>query len=106
MAKENDGRTVAFVDARWIGGNGPVSNKVTEETVAVSKFDGPVARVTRGYGFTRNMGNFESARVEVRVEVPCYVEDIDAADAWAEAWVEARLSREMAELDEIRKGGS
>lgn len=48
-------------------------------------------------GTTKNLGNYESLRVDVSVTIPCYVEEITE--------VTARVSDEVAALlnDELRK---
>lgn len=49
-----------------------------EETVEttplkVPDFQGvPVARVTTGASFTKNLGNYESARINIEVSLPCF----------------------------------
>lgn len=77
---------------------------VTElnEVVSVHKFDTQPAIVRRGYGLTLNQGDFNSARIDVSVEVPCYLEDIALADKWAAEFVEKRLTDEVTSLG---KGG-
>ena len=43
----------------------------------VMRFLTQPAKVTVKYGATLNIGNYESARVDVAVEMPCYSEDVD-----------------------------
>lgn len=69
-------------------------NKIGE----VHKFATQPAIVRRGYGVTLNQGDFNSARIDVTIEVPCYVEDIELADEWAQRFVEQRLTEEVASL--------
>jgi len=38
-----------------------------------------VAKVRAGFGMTLNLGNYNSARVDVQVELPCYPSEVDAA---------------------------
>lgn len=47
---------------------------VDEQTnLKVPNFNGlPVARVTVSGGTTKNLGNFESARIGVEISLPCY----------------------------------
>jgi len=49
----------------------------TEELVEVPRFHGPVARVRIEGGVTMNMGDYESSRVTVSVELPCYAEETE-----------------------------
>lgn len=57
-----------------------------EEQLEVRRFPDGVApaHVTAKYGMTLNLGNYESARCDVSVTLPCFVEEID--DAFTEAW--------------------
>lgn len=52
-------------------------NQTTEESrhIEIRPFAAPVARVGVKLGRTINLGNYESARVDVSVDVPCYVEE-------------------------------
>lgn len=99
MAEE---AAVAFIDGRFLHRGKEYEATAKEETVLVHNFEGPVARVRRGYGLTLNLGNYESARFDVVLELPCHVEDIDAADEYARRWVEKRCEAEVAEV----RGGS
>lgn len=45
-------------------------------TIQIMPFEAEPAYVSVKNGFTKNMGNYESARVEVMVSFPCYPEDI------------------------------
>jgi hypothetical protein len=44
-----------------------------------------------GGGMTLNLGNFESARLDVRLSVPTTKEDLEAAYDWASDWVSEKL---------------
>jgi len=70
----------------------------TNETIEVTKFDTEPAKVRVGFGLTINLGNYESARLDVSVEVPCYKEQVDDAYAAAKGWVEERVQEEVAEI--------
>ena len=56
-----------------------------EREIQVQRFPVGVhpARVTAKYGLTINLGNYESARVDVGIELPCFVEEKDAAFTFA-----------------------
>lgn len=60
------------------------------ETLDVRKFEVEPAYVRVGAGITRNLGNYESLRVDVAITVPCYVEEIEA--------VQGRLGEQVAKL--------
>ena len=95
MAEE---AAIAFIDGRYLRKGKEYKSDASEEVVSVHNFDGPVARVKRGYGLTMNLGTYESARFDVTLELPCHVEDVDAADEFAKAWVEKRCEAEVAEV--------
>jgi len=102
---EKERAVIAFVNGRFLHRGDAYRETASEEVVAVHKFDGPVAMVRRGYGLTLNLGNYESARLDVSVEVPCHVEDVDAADEWARAWVEERVKAEVSDVRESKGNG-
>jgi hypothetical protein len=96
MAKqEQEKAIIAIVNNRFVKSEGGDY----EEVVEVLKFDTAPAIVKRGYGLTLNLGNYESARIDVAIEVPCYVQDVEKADRWARAWVEERV---VAEVNSVR----
>lgn len=51
-------------------------------------------------GTTRNLGNFESFRVDVSLEVPCIVGEEDDTFENAYAWVEAKLGKVLNDVEE------
>lgn len=74
--------------------------RVTPETevsqeIEVFTFDTSPASVTINYGLTMNLGNYESARCDVSITVPCYTEEIDEALKWASEKVEERIKGEV-----------
>lgn len=103
MAEE---AAIAFIDGRYLHKGKEYKSNVSEEVVLAHNFDGPVARVKRGYGLTMNLGGYESARFDVVLELPCYVEDIDTADEFAKRWVEQRCEAEVAEVRQPSNGGT
>jgi len=77
----------AFVTIQKTG-----SEDVTEESVVeVETFVTQPAVITLKYGVTKNLGQFESARVDVGISIPCYKERVDDAFADADAWVTEKL---------------
>jgi hypothetical protein len=101
--RDGEHAAVAFVENRFVFKSELQRETSSEELVSVRKFDGEVARIRRGYGLTLNLGNYESARLDVSIEVPCYVDDVAAADEWARQWVEARVVKEV---ENVRGEGS
>jgi hypothetical protein len=61
-----------------------------------------MAVVKTGAAMTLNLGNYQSARVEAGIELPCAIDDVpkEFERAWAE--VERQLQLKVAE---IRNGG-
>jgi len=77
-----------------------------EDVIAVHNFATMPALVTVDYHLTLNLGNFESARIGISVQVPCYKEEIDDAYEFAAAWAEERLGKERDAITGSRKGTS
>jgi hypothetical protein len=101
--KSQDAAVVMTVNHRFKRGNGDEKIiKDTTEFLEIKKFETTPAVVRRSYGMTLNLSNYESARIDVGVEVPCYVEDIHLADKWAADFCEERV---MQEVGKVRGGG-
>lgn len=82
-----------------IRAGGKVIQKEEKDTVlAVREFVTEPASVSREYGLTINLGNFESARVTVGVVLPCYREEINDANDLAKKFCEAEIQAEVAEI--------
>lgn len=69
------------------------------EQLAVQKFVTNPAYVKVALGMTVNLGDFESARMDVSLSVPCYQEEVTQVYPKVQKWVEDRVS---AEVDAIR----
>jgi len=69
-----------------------------EDYIEVGTFVTEPAIVTIKKGLTINLGDYESARIDVGVSLPCYKEEIPAALETATRVVEAYLMREKEEL--------
>lgn len=68
------------------------------EQIEVSPFVTDPAYVTFACGATLNMGNYQSLRIDVRVSLPCYIEEIDEMYTTAKKWADERLDKELKEL--------
>jgi hypothetical protein len=84
---------------------------VREETILVRAFATEPAKVSVGRGVTINIGNYQSARIDVMVSLPCYLEEIEQtyryAKELAEKWVlEERLKIEKELYSEEQDSGS
>lgn len=75
-----------------------------EDVIAVHRFETEPATVSVDYALTMNLGNFESAKISVSVQVPCYREEIDDAYQFAQSWVEERVSKERNMIRAARDG--
>jgi len=95
---------VITVGNRFVRSDGSqVVLKDSSEVHEVKEFSTTPATVRRVFGVTLNQGNYESTRVDVGVEVPCYLEDVELADEWARAFCEKRLKEEALALKSDRK---
>lgn len=66
-----------------------------DETIAVRKFETAPAYVRVSTGATKNLGDYESLRVDVSVEVPCYAEEVDQVLEDTAIYVSRRLEEEV-----------
>ena len=55
----------------------PTSSKEYRKTLGESLFGEAPAYVRVSAGVTKNLGNYESLRVDVSVSMPCHVDDIE-----------------------------
>jgi hypothetical protein len=92
MAKAKN--STVFVDRTIRNGKEAVEEEGDEGIIAVHRFETEPANVSVDYSLTMNLGNFESARISVSVQIPCYREEIDDAYEFASAWVEQRIGEE------------
>ena len=83
-----------------------VEDKVEDRIIQIGVFKTEPARVTVQKGLTLNLGNYESARVTVGFETPCYPEEVREIEQVLNDLVEKRLQRETVEIrgKDIRPG--
>jgi hypothetical protein len=87
---------LAVVQRQYQQNGAPVGRPQTSnETLEVRQFVTEPAKVGVNMGLTLNLGNFESARIDVSLSIPCYSEETDAAYLYAKDWVEKRLNTEV-----------
>lgn len=85
------------VSLRAAGNAEPLDEGHENETLGTVRVaTGQQARVRFGAGLTINLGNFESARIDVQVELPCDADNITAALEEATEFVHTRLAEEEA----------
>ena len=58
----------------------------------------PMCEVGMEMSYTHNLGNYQSARVQVSLKVPCAHAEIDEAYDYAKSWVEGKLNTLVDEL--------
>jgi hypothetical protein len=76
----------------------PLETEEIDSERSVHKFVTEPARVRRAYGVTINLGNYESARVDVDITLPCYAEEVRDADELVMQLCEERLEEEVAKF--------
>lgn len=70
--------------------------------IMVPSFEGVhPARVKMSGSVTKNMGNYNSARVEVSIDMPCLPEESEIARvaAMVESWVDEIIGEKVSKLD-------
>ena len=79
--------------------NGAVTDKKTDLGFVV--MEGPMSEVSVEMSYTKNLGNYQSARVQVSLKVPANLtqDSIEAAFLFAKDWVDGRLTTMVEELD-------
>lgn len=75
-----------------------VEKTVVDEVVPVaeSTSDKPLANVGLSVAFTKNLGDYESLKVDVSLHLPCDWESVDEAFAAVEEWVLEKLDATVA----------
>ncbi|NOQ30171.1 MAG: hypothetical protein GQ570_03515 [Helicobacteraceae bacterium] len=91
----------ASIDTTMKTGSEVVSESSTEEAVGDPKgYSEPTCNVGVSVGVTRNMGNYNSVKVQVSLNMPCYIEEIDPVYEFTKEWVDNKVDTIVAELDE------
>lgn len=90
-----------FVAEEHISVQGGFGEENESNVIKVRQFLTQPAMVGVHLGRTINMGDYESTRVDVVVNVPAYKEEIDEAYKFAYAWAEKRIEEQV---DMINKG--
>lgn len=80
-----------------------VFNQLTEEKemIQIRPFATETAHVGVKIGRTINLGNYESARIDVLIDVPCYVEECKTVYNDVLKMAEDRLSEEVSRIASI-----
>jgi len=77
---------------------------VSEDRIRIRPFATNPATVSVKAGATVNLGNFESARIDVMLSMPCYVEEVNFIYEQVKDWVDDRVQKEYKELKESVEG--
>lgn len=89
------------------GGNGTANTSIDKgaagKKVDTYGVDSPVtsdnpAKIKIAGGLTLNLGDFNSARVDVGIELPCDPENIEEAFSAAKKWVETKVEELQSEI--------
>ena len=70
-----------------------------ENTLVVKTFVSHPATVTVKYGRTINLGDYESARIDMQLSLPCYIEEVTSAFSYADNMVKELLTQEVGALN-------
>lgn len=76
------------------------SDESKPRPLQVRKFDVEPAYVRVSAGMTKNMGNYESLRVDVAISMPCYAEEVDKVVPVVADMVAAHLTEELKNYEE------
>jgi len=96
---------VAVIQRQYFEGKLPSTELVAKnEPITVACFLTEPAKVSVGMGLTLNLGNYESARIDVSLVMPCYREEAEAAYTFARNWVEERLTAEVKDIRANKPG--
>ena len=87
-----------LVDRQFTKAGKLTDSDTVQDNLEVRTFLAAPAGVSVGYGATINLGDYESAKVNVQVSVPCYTEELDEAILFASGIAEKRVRREVAEI--------
>lgn len=74
--------------------------ELPEQFAAKEGSHGPFCEVGVDMGYTHNLGNFQSARVDVSLKVPCLHHEVDDVFNYAKTWVNNRMEEMISELSE------
>ncbi|QHJ74568.1 hypothetical protein VH22019_00004 [Vibrio phage VH2_2019] len=69
-------------------------------TLPEQEFTQPTANVGYSAGVTRNLGDFNSMKIQVSLHLPCYVNEVHPTFDFAREFVDDKLNDILAEYDE------
>lgn len=89
---------------RWVLAHYKKHGRNKEVNLEIKTFLSTPARVKVAYGVTLNMGDYEYARIDVGVELPCYPAEVDEAFKEANEVAGEELHKSIKIFKEIYKG--
>ena len=94
------------VNKMWKEGRAVTLEEMDEEeiTIPVPAKDVPMCQVGFTTSMTLNLGDFESVKMGITANVPCYVEEMPDAYLAAKKFMDARLNAEIAAVRKYREG--
>lgn len=105
MAQSKKKEEVKGVEGKLSVTRSMYSNEESEDQIiSITPFKSEPAYVSVKAGFTLNLGNYESGRVDVMVSMPCYPEEIDSVYPTIKEWVDTRLADEYKEMKSSVRG--
>jgi hypothetical protein len=74
-----------------------------DETILVKAFVTEPAKISVGRSVTINLGNYQSAKIDVMVSLPCYLEEIEQTYRYAKELAERWVFEERQKIEEDLK---
>jgi len=81
---------------------GVAEESKVEAVGEVLKFESPPCNVGFSLGMTLNLGNYESVKVSVSLNVPCQHAEIDEIFEFAKGWVDDKLTEVRQEIQQTQ----
>jgi len=75
-----------------------MKEETKDEYLPTPMKDGNPAYLSIMGSLTRNLGNYEAAKVSISITYPCNPDDINESYEKLKNWLDSRLSKEVAEL--------
>jgi hypothetical protein len=95
----NTAKSTYVLQQRVFSKEGHLLSEATEEdTIAVHSFITTPAEIGVTLGGTINLGNFESARLDITCKIPAYREEIAEAYEYAFKFADERLNEQLKKM--------
>jgi len=103
IAKKTEGTatiTKALVDGKNKQNiaEGTAEEKVAMPAGKLTVIENPWCEVGVDVSYTKNLGNYQSAKVGVTIKVPCQHPDLDETYEYARDWANARMAQMVEDL--------